>query len=177
MEADLQAYVAFYLTGKEQPDQLVEIAGLNLRPALFSGYRDLTSLRYDFPLVLVEDSSEGRYVETLSGLIDDILALVANGTDAERIRKHVIRLEQEIRVLASHKAVGLFSELWDQAASRLDKKDKLIADSLSRARANLKTDGEVIDCAENLSCHLLGHAWGITQMQRAKKETHEMVPV
>ena len=36
MEADLQNYVAFYLTGKKQPARLDEIAGLNLRPALFA---------------------------------------------------------------------------------------------------------------------------------------------
>ena len=82
MEADLQAFVAFYLTGKKQPAQLQEIGDLNLRPALFSGYRDLTRLRYDFPLVLIERSDEERFVAPLSGLIDDILNKVAIGPDA-----------------------------------------------------------------------------------------------
>ncbi|MEI7612659.1 MAG: hypothetical protein WCK63_07100 [Betaproteobacteria bacterium] len=169
MEADLQACVAFYLTGKKRPNQLGDIAGLNLRPALFSGYRDLTRLRYDFPLVLINDSAEGRTAEPLSGLIDGILNRVAQGSEGERIRKHVLRLEQEIRLLASQKAESLFSELWDQAAIRLGKKDPLMAESLSRARANLNTDGEVIDCDATLSSHLLGHAWGLTQIRRAKR--------
>jgi len=169
MEADLQAYVAFYLTGKKQPSQLDEIGGPGLRPALFSAYRDLTRLRYDFPLILSDDPSDGSYVDPLCGLIDAILAKVASGDDGERIRKHVLRLEQEIRVLVSKGTSGLLSELWDKAAAPLGKKDKLIADSLSRARANLKTDGEVIDCNADLSFRLIGQAWSITQMQRAIK--------
>jgi ferredoxin len=169
MEADLQAYVAFYLTGKKQPTQVDGIDGLKLRPALFSGYRDLTRLRYDYPLVLIDDPVDERNVESLSGLIDAILDKLAQGADGERIRKNVLRLEQGIRALVSAGRSGLFSELWDKVAAPLSKADKLMADSLARARANLKTDGEVIDCTGNLAFRLLGHAWGMTQMQRAKR--------
>ncbi|MEI7432242.1 MAG: hypothetical protein WCL27_17490, partial [Betaproteobacteria bacterium] len=169
MEADLQSHVVFYLTGKKQPAQHDEIGELKLRPALFAGYRDLTRLRYDFPLVLIDDPAEDRFVESLSGLIDVILAKVANSPDGERVRKNVLRLEQEIRARVAQGTTGLFSALWDQAATSLAAQDKLIAESLSRARANLKTDGELIDCTANLSNRLIGHAWGLTQMQRAKK--------
>ena len=54
MEADLQSFVAFYLTGKKPADRLEDIGKDKLRPALFAAYRDLTRLRYDFPLVLVD---------------------------------------------------------------------------------------------------------------------------
>ena len=47
MEADLQAHVAFFLTGKTNTSDLDAIDRLKLRPALFAGYRDLTQLRYD----------------------------------------------------------------------------------------------------------------------------------
>ena len=40
---------------------------------LIAGYRDLTQLRYDFPLVLIKDQPGGASVESLSGLIDGIL--------------------------------------------------------------------------------------------------------
>ena len=169
MEADLQSLVAFFLTGKKQPDRLGDITTLKLRPALFSGYRDLTHMRYDFPLVLIDEPQGDRFAEPLSGLIDDILAKVAQGPHAERIRKHLLRLEREIRVLAARGERGLFSELWDKAAKSLTKQDKLVADSLSRARANLKVDGELLDCNANLPAHLFGHAWGITQMRRAER--------
>ncbi len=169
MEADLQSFVAFYLTGKKQPTRLDDIGSLKLRPALLSGYADLTRLRYDFPLVLIEDAVGARFAEPLSGLIDTLLGKVAQGPDGERIRKHVFRLEQEIRALAAAGKRGLFSELWDQAAAPLAKKDALTADSLARARANLSVDGELLDCNGELPGQLFGHAWSITQMRRAQR--------
>ncbi|MBS1227804.1 MAG: pyruvate flavodoxin/ferredoxin oxidoreductase domain protein [Proteobacteria bacterium] len=167
MDADLQAHIAFYLTGKRHSPNLLAIDGLKLQPALFAGYRDLTRLRYDFPLVLVKEGPAA--VEPLSGLIDAILDKVARGDDGERIRKHVLRLEQEIRTRVAKGTSGTFSTLWDAAAPALAKDNKLMAESLSRARANLKVDGDVIDCDASLPYHLLGHAWAITQTQRAKK--------
>ncbi len=169
MEADLQSFVAFYLTGKKQPARLEDIGSLKLRPALFSGYRNLTHLRYDFPLVLIDEPVGDRFAEPLSGLVDTILGKVAQGADGDRIRKHVLRLEQEIRTLVASGAKGLFSGLWDKAAKVLVKQDKLITESLARARANLNVDGEVLDCSAELPTRLLGHAWGITQMRRAER--------
>ena len=90
MEADLQSHVAFFLTGKKTTSDLDAIDRLKLRPALFAGYRDLTQLRYDFPLVLIKDQPGGASVESLSGLIDGILDKIARGAqvihnpDAER---------------------------------------------------------------------------------------------
>ena len=169
MEADLQAHVAFYLTGKRLTSQLDAIEGLKLRPSLFSGYRDLTRLRYDFPLVLVSDHVQGSFAETLSGVVDSILDKIACGSDGERIRKHVLRLEQDIRSRVACGEGGLLSDLWDRAASALSAADTLLADSLSRARANLVTDGALIDCDTNLPAHVLSHAWGTTQRLRATK--------
>ena len=169
MEADLHAHVAFYLTGKRLTSQLDATEGLKLRPSLFSGYRDLTRLRYDFPLVLVSEHAPATFAETLSGLIDSILDKIACGGDGERIRKHVMRLEQDIRSRVACGEGGLLSELWDRAAPALAGTDTLLADSLSRARANLEIDGELIDCDANLPAHVLGHAWGITQRLRASK--------
>lgn len=167
MDADLQAHIAFYLTGKRHSPNLLAIDGLKLKPALFAGYTDLTRLRYDFPLVLVKDGPAA--IEPLSGLIDAILDKVAHGDDGERIRKHVLRIEQEIRTRVASGDHGSFSALWDQAAAALAKGNKLMAESFSLARANLKVDGEVIDCDASLPSHLLGHAWGITQLRRARK--------
>ena len=101
MEADTQAQIAFFLTGRRPEEHLDAIDGLDLRPALFAGYRELTQLRYDFPLVLVADRADAKFVQSLSGLIDDALAHTARGSEGERIRKHVLRLEQEIRTLAA----------------------------------------------------------------------------
>ncbi len=163
MEADLQAQVAFFLTGKQPVGHLDAITGLALKPALFTGLADLSKLRYDYPLVL----SNSADVHSLSGLMDEILEQVGKGDDADRIRKHVLRLEQEIRTRVSSGARGLFSQLWDQAAKPLAK-DALTADSLARARAALKVDGELADCDASLPSRLLAHAWNRRQAKKAE---------
>ncbi len=169
MEADTQAHVAFFLTGRRPGEHLDAIEGLNLRPALFAGYRELTQLRYDFPLLLVAGRADAQIVQSLSGLIDGALAAVATGGDAERMRKHVLRLEQEIRTLVAGGASGSFSELWAKAAGRLAKgADKSFEDSLRRARAAIKADGELADCDAALPARLLRHAWSAVQKQKAE---------
>ncbi|MBB1075368.1 hypothetical protein HUU62_13205 [Rhodoferax sp. 4810] len=167
MDADLQTQLRFFLTGKTTGDTLDATTGLGLRPVLFAGYRDLTPLRYDFPLVLVKDQPDGAFALPLSKLIDGVLDKVAQGTDAERIRQHVLQLEQAIRTQVSAGASGLLSAVWDQVAAALGHGDKLMTDSLGRARVNLKVDGALVDCQADLPGTLLGHAWGLTQARRA----------
>ncbi|MDR2614107.1 MAG: hypothetical protein LBC91_02100, partial [Candidatus Accumulibacter sp.] len=166
MEADLQAHVAFFLSGKANTPNLEVLDRLELRPAQFAAYGDLTRLRYDFPLILTAD---GVGVESLSGLIDGILARIAHGNNAERIRKHVLALERLIRAQTAVGKKGKFSALWDEAAKELGGKDKALAESLSLARANLKTDGEVIDCNGATPKQLIRHVWALTQARRARR--------
>ncbi|MBI5908822.1 MAG: hypothetical protein HY848_02540 [Betaproteobacteria bacterium] len=172
MEADIQAHVAFFLTGRRPDEYLDAVDGLDLRPAHFAGYRELTQLRYDFPLVLVADRADKLFVQSLSGLIDDALVIAGRGDDGERIRKHVLRLEQEIRALAAGGASGTLSALWAKAAGRLangtDRADQSLEDSLRRARAAIKIDGEVADCDAALPSRLLQHAWAAVQKQKCE---------
>jgi ferredoxin len=145
------------------------VDGLGLRPALFAGYRELNQLRYDFPLLLVEGRADGQFAQSLSGVIDSALASVARGSDGERIRKHVLRLEQEIRTLASGATGSSFSALWDKAAAQFtETADKLVEDSLRRTRAAIKISGAVVDCDATLPSRLLQHAWAAGQRQKAE---------
>ena len=67
---------------------------MGLRPALFSAYQDLSKLRYDLPLVLVNGEDKETVMRSLSDLIDDVLQEIApRGIEGERIRKHVLGLE------------------------------------------------------------------------------------
>lgn len=169
MEADTQAHVAFFLTGRRPSEHLDAVDGLGLRPALFAGYRDLTQLRYDFPLVLISGRTDKLFAQSLSGVIDNALETVARGSEGERIRKHALRLEQEIRALASSSAAGSFSALWDKAAERLaEGADTSFADSLKRTRAAIKIDGALADCDAELPARLLQHAWAAVQEQKAE---------
>ena len=97
MDADTQAHLAFFLTGRRPNEYLDAVEGLGLRPALFAGYRELSRLRYDFPLVLVPGRADAQFAQSLSGVIDNALKTAASGAEGERIRNHALRLEQEIR--------------------------------------------------------------------------------
>ncbi|MBI2960383.1 MAG: hypothetical protein HYY28_08725 [Betaproteobacteria bacterium] len=169
MHSDFQAQVAFHLTGTRRSDGLEAVEGLDQRPALLAPYRDLTSLRYDFPVVLLRKPAEGAFARSLSGIIDDLLKEIAKVQDADRIGKHLLRLEQEIRTLAARGESGALSALWDKAAAALVKgPNDLIKDSLGRARALLQADGEVLDCGKALPERLIAHAWRGLQQRKAE---------
>lgn len=168
MEADTQAHVAFFLTGRRPGDYLDAVDGLDLRPALFAGYRDLTPLRYDFPLVLETQGADPAAVASLSGLFDKALEKAAAGADGERLRKHGLRLEQEIRALVAGGKTGTLSQLWEQAAARVAAQaDASFDDSRRRLRAAIKSDGELADCDAALPRRLLRHVWEATQARKA----------
>ena len=169
MQGGPQAYAAFYLTGKRPGGEPDAIEELDLRPALFAGYRDLTRLRYDFPLVLADAGADEAAVQSLSGLFDKALTELAQDADGERLRKHALRLEREIRALVAAGAGGRLSALLEEAASRLaTKKDDLLRDSLSRVRAVLKLDGEVVDCDQAMPARFLDHVWQRVQHRKSR---------
>lgn len=169
MQAEIQAHIAFHLTGRMPQGAFDERAASDLRPAVLAEYRDLTTLRYDFPLVLVR-GGDGKSVQSLSGLIDGALKDIAANGKGERLRKHAERLEREIRKLVAEGATGALSKLWVTAADRAGAKDdELLRDSLKRLRAALKSDGEVIGCDQAMPFRLFQHAWRSMQEQKAKK--------
>jgi ferredoxin len=169
MQADTQAQVAFFLTGRRPARLLDPVEGLDLRPALLAGYRDLTSLRHDYPVVLAATNGGATSVLPLSALMDEALAKAAIGDDAARVRQHGLRLEQEIRaLLAGGSTTGLLSVVWDLAVSRLTSKtDPAFAASCKRLRAAIKADGELADCDAALPSRLLRHLWHAAQAEKA----------
>ena len=171
MEAGLQEHVAFHLTGRRPGAGLEAVDEFDLRPALLAGYRDLAQLRYDFPLVLVHNTPADRTcVQSLSGIVDGVVHEIAQGDDGDRLTRHALRLEQKIRSAVAAGARGLLSALWDKAASQLAAHgDDLLKDSLKRARAALKVDGEVVDCGKATSAQLFRHTWAVVQEAKAQR--------
>jgi len=170
MEAELQSQVAFHLTGRRPAAGLEAFDPIALRPALLARYRDLTALRYDFPLVLSDRGADGDRVQALSGVVDRLLQDIAGNDDAERITRHALRLERQIRVLLAEGAEGSLSTLWDVAAERLGVGgDERLRDSLARARGALKVDGALVDCDGAMPTRLLAHAWRIVQDAKAAR--------
>ena len=154
------------------------LASETLRPALFAQYADLASLRYDYPLVLVDGGSGQAFVQSLSSIIDGILQKIAPpGAVGERLRGDMLRLEAGIRIRALNGIEGSLSELWRLAEADLlaacedAEKDRLGSD-LDRARELLTVDGPldgpVIDCDETTPARLLVHGWEQVQEAKAK---------
>ena len=167
MDSVTHEHVTFLLTGERTGDQLDAVEGL--RPALFAGYHDLTALRYDFPVVLVRTTNpdDRPIVQSLSGIIDAALAVVAEGTAGDCIRKHAIRIEQAIRALMSRGAPGTFSQLWEQALLELRDVDPMCIESARAVRAAITVDGEVADCDAALPSRMVRHIWTAVQRQKA----------
>ena len=169
MDIELRAQLAFHATGKRS-GSLGPVEGTNLTPALFAGYRDLTKLRYDFPLVLVRPDADEHWVQSLTGVVDEIIRKVAiRGVDGERTRRQLLRLEREIRWRSAQGATGRLSALWDQSATALiAKSNEDLSDSFQRGRTALDVDGEVVDCQAAMSSRLITHAWRIVQERRLR---------
>ncbi len=170
MEAELQTHVAFHLTGRRPAAGLDAVDTLDLTPALFARYRDLSRLRYDFPLVLVRNPPPGSCAQPLSALLDAALQEVAAGEDGERVSRHVLRLERQIRALVAGGARGSLASLWDAAANALPvRADEALQDSLKRARSALRIEGELVDCDAAMPAALFTHAWRAVEARKAKK--------
>ncbi|HXW25421.1 MAG TPA: hypothetical protein VEK73_11805 [Xanthobacteraceae bacterium] len=178
-EAATQSPVVFHLTGRRQGADLEAIDGLALRPALLARYRDLTRLRYDFPLVLVSAGAEGGPVQPLSRVIDRLLQRIAPaGIESEKLRKLVLRVEREIRTLAAQGATGLLSELWDRAADLLPASaEHGPGESVKIARAALDVDGDVIDCGATTAYLVLDHLWSAVREDKTKRFRAIAIPL
>ncbi|MBL8350865.1 MAG: hypothetical protein JNL87_11170 [Burkholderiaceae bacterium] len=165
-----QDQLIFHLGGRRSGDGLQAIAGLGLRPALLAPYRDLGALRHDFPLVLATGPGPA-FGHTLSELVDTVLQDVApRGIEGERLRRHALQLETEIRRAVDGGAAGLLSTLWDQAAERLGAREgETLEKVLTHAGAALRADGEVIGCTHEMPARLISHAWRAAQRDKTRR--------
>jgi len=164
------AHLAFYLTGNQSRAGLNAIGELGLRPALLAPYRDLTALRYDFPLVLVDGAADCAAVQSLSGLFDSLMKRCADGPEGERLRKHALRLEREIRARAGRGTAGSLSQTWEESARHLRAHgDALLEDILKRLRAALDVDGELVDCNAEMASRLCRHLWRLGYHRKAQR--------
>jgi len=154
--------VAFYLTGR-RAQSLSEVGAL--RPALQARYRDLSSLRHDFPLV--QASTGDVAAPSLKALVDAALASIAKGANAERTRRQVLRVEQEVRILLQQGVEGTLGKLWSDAVARLAPgRDASLAEAARRARTTMAVDGPLLRCDAALPERLLRHVWQQVQQRK-----------
>jgi len=170
MAAGFQEQFVFHVTGKRSEHDLAPVDGAGLRPALLAPYRELTRLRYDFPVVLVREVAQGSAVRSLSSLVSDALRAIApRGIDGERLRRHTLRLEHEIRTLVAGGRCADLSELWAEAAERIgDGADDPARQVLTQIADALHMDGAVLDCNRAMPARLLEHLWRAAQAEKAR---------
>jgi hypothetical protein len=175
MEKTLYELRTFHLTGERIDKGFANLGQLDLVPALLSRYRDLTRIRYDYPLVLVRGSGD-LSLRSLSGVIDGVAKEIApEGIEGERIRKNLLSLESEIRSLSWESGGGTLSKLWDAAASKIlsdpdlsAEEKELLQANLGRATRSLKIEGEVIECNGEAPASVFVHAWKSIETKRAR---------
>lgn len=166
MDGNLQQQLAFYLTGRRGRSALTPLHR-RLRPALLARYGDLTTLRYDFPLVLNRQGPVEQAVQSLSRLVDAAVESLKDDPDRDRIARHGYRLERELRAALKQKSAGDFATLWQMAAKRLNTADPQVADSAKRLWAAFKSDGELADADATLPARAVTHAWQMVQSAKA----------
>ena len=161
----------FFSTGQRDLDGLESVDDLALRPAVLARYRDLTRLRGDFPLVLVDTGRDAGELRSLASIVDAALRDVApRGPEGERLRKHVLRLEHEVRRLAAVGTRGSLSELWDRAAGAIAVPEDPSSEAvLKHVAAKLDADGEVVDCDREAPRRIVEHLWRAAHQRKTKQ--------
>jgi len=167
MDSHLRSQVVFHLTGRRTGTDSLENGVSGLRPALLAAYRDLDTLRYDFPLVFCGGED---YVQPLSGAVDRVLRKLApEGVTGEGMRRRVLKVEREIRRQVTAGNRGTLLQLWDKASDTLATQadDEFVRD-VRRARGALGIDGDVAGCDQALPSRFMLHAWSIVQREKAR---------
>ncbi len=157
-----QDQLAFYLTGRLSSGALEPVEGRGLLPAPLAPYRDLATLRHDFPLLL----TPGAPARSLSALF--YVAVAGEGEAAERLRGHARRMEHALRHLVAEGTVVSLAAAWDTASAALLAADPAVRESLDRLFLALPRDAALAGCDRMLPARLVAHAW--SERQREKTE-------
>ena len=167
MDSHLRSQLVFHLTGRRPATEAPDVAIPSLRPALMAAYRDLDSLRHDFPVVFCA-GDDG--VQPLSAVVNRLLSKVApEGVQGEAMRRRVLALEKEIRRRVAAGTRGQLGELWDVATGALaETVDEASVTDLRRAKGALDVDGELAGCDASLPARFLRHAWSGVQREKAR---------
>jgi ferredoxin len=167
----LNELLSFHYYGTRETE--AEPSAARLVPALLHRYQDLSRVRYEYPLCLVEDSGDVPAM-SLSRIFDEVAEQTADEVEAaDRAKHHLLQLEYTIRSFSTDGAsarkgragrvsrLGRLSDLWDRATEELlasekisEEKAALLRSDLERARKVLSVDGDVIPCGSDTPARL-----------------------
>jgi len=168
MDKQLRAQVVFHLTGRHADGDTQAAAIGGLRPALMAAYRNLGSLRHDFPVIFA--GADGDFVRSLTATVDAALRVVAPpGVTGEALRRRALKVEREICRLAAAGERGTLAELWERAVQLVAPPgDGAFLRDVGKVHQQLTVDGEVADCNAALPARFLRHAWSAVQRDKAR---------
>ena len=167
MDSQLRSQVVFHLTGR-QPDEAGAQRELpaGLRPALLARFRNLESIRHDFPVVLA--TGPGEYAVALTAAVDGALRAAApQGPSGEAMRKRALHIERLIRKTVAEGVPGTLLQAWDRAVVDAAVDDEWRREMTS-VRNALAVDGELAGCDSRLPSRFLRHAWAVAQREKAQ---------
>ncbi len=167
MDSQLRSQVVFHLTGRLPDDAGAQhLLPAGLRPALLARYRNLESIRHDFPIVLA--TGPGEYVVSLTAAVDGALRAAApQGPRGEAMRKRALHVERLIREAVAAGAPGTLLQAWDRAVAAAAVDDASRRE-LTTVRDALAVDGELAGCDSRLPSRFLRHAWAVVQREKAQ---------
>jgi hypothetical protein len=180
MSVEMQEMIHFHLTGKRGNGETGAALQPGTWPALLAPYRQLSKLRYDFPLILLDGGDTHAFMDTLSGVMNRLLREIApEGDKGARLRQYVLRLETRMRELVTDGVDTTVFKLWKRAEKALltecqKPETEALTNSLATARFALGIDGRVVDCDDRLPASVLRHAWEKVEAKRAQKSLEQI---
>ncbi|MBL8288853.1 MAG: ferredoxin [Rubrivivax sp.] len=184
-----QDQLLFVMTGQRQGDGFADVDIGTLCPALLAPYRDLERRRHDYPLVLLEEPGPDGFTLPLAGVVSRLAAeLAPRGIEGERLRRHLLRLERELRALVAEGHEGRLADLWPVALERMapaattalrqlpadDEAARAVLAQAAETLGAMKLDGELVRCDERVPARLVTMAWRHAQLAKAR-EFHRVV--
>lgn len=179
--ASFQDQLLFHMTGQRKGAGFADVDVGTLRPALLAPYRELDRLRHDYPLVLLDEPGADGFALPLATVINRLAdQLAPRGIEGERLRRHLLRLERELRALAAQGGQSRLSELWPKALERMvpttvgrasvdDEAARNVLAQAGDSLATMKVDGDLVDCDEQAPARLLQAAWRQAQLAKARE--------
>lgn len=168
MEALTQQLFAFHLTRKRAETALKPIEH-GMVPVGLAPYLDLSTLRYDFPLILRNGVPPKLAIASLSRLVDDACEAMSKDKDHLRIARHGFALEERVRKALGTGETRDFFHAWQDAACDLrDEYGESVQDSSDRLWRAFGLHGAITDIGEHLPVELVKHVWTARQSAKAK---------
>ena len=180
MSVTMQEMINFHLTGKRSEEGEATGPGPDACPALLMPYRQLSELRYDFPLVLIDDPASPAIADSLTGIFNRLLQGIApEGNAGEQLRQHVLGLEKRIRELVADGHEESLSTLWKRAERLLladceEVEAETLRNNLATARFALKSNGKALNCDARLPAQLLQHAFKKVEARRTLQSVEKI---